>query len=200
MGRPGWEPGAPQSLPTHSALSPSRPGDLEGGGGPGRRERVWQDGGFRTRRRHLRQPRLGRAVNTAKEGIFTTRRAGSAGPAGLARGLELPLLRNGHAPWAPGRTGVRGGFTGTLDAPVSRRSGHLRLCRPEKPWVSPPPQPESLFQKAPRVHSLLLYPVAPSHKVQHPGFPAAPGRLPSCPRAPGPFRSLLCPAGDGGQG
>lgn len=140
-----------------------------------------------------------RLIRPRKEYLQLTGRA-ALGLLGLARGLELPLLRNGHAPWAPGRTEVRGGFTGTLDAPVSRRSGHLRLCRPEKPWVSPPPQPESLFQKAPRVHSLLLYPVAPSPKVQHPGFPPAPGRLPSCPRAPGPFRSLLCPAGDEGQG
>lgn len=163
--RPGWEPGAPQSLPTHSALSPSHPGDLGGGGDPGRSERGRQDGGFRTRRRHLRQPRLGRVVNTAKEGIFTTRRVGSVGPAGPGSLLGAPAAEKWTCSLGP-RKGW--GYRHSCCPSFQKAWSQAFLAR-EAPGESPArPQPESSLERVPRVHSLLCYPVAPSPKVQHP--------------------------------
>lgn len=137
-GRPGWEPGAPPSLPTYSALSPSHPGDLGGGGDPGRRARGRQDGGFRPRRRHLRQPRLSRVINTATEGIFTTCRVGSAGPAGPGLLPGAPAAEKRTCSLGPRKSwGDRHSCCPGFQKACSSQAFRAREARGESPPLAP---------------------------------------------------------------
>lgn len=143
-GRPGWELRGPHSLPTHSALSPSHPGDPAGGGGLGKRKttrpaelRFW------TWQRHLWQPRLSRAVKTAKEGICTTRAQQAVlGPLGLACHWASPLLKIRHTPVPQQGLGI-----GALGSQLPEGLVYLGFLVQRSPWVSPTrPKLGSLIQ------------------------------------------------------
>ena len=74
------------------------------------------------------------------------------------------------------------------------RPGPLRLSWPETPRVNPTPHTSLApsFKMALKMQLSPLVPETPSPKVQHPSTPQS--------GAPGALLSVLCPAGDGGQG
>lgn len=75
--------------------------------------------------------------------------------------------------------------TGSLGARVSRRPGLLRLSWLEKPWASPPPQPEASLRWRPEC--------VPSSATLRSIPQSAPPQLPLCPGAPGPLQCCVHP-------
>lgn len=98
---------------------------------------------FWTWQRHLRQPRLGHVVNTAEEGIYTTRAWQAVlGPLGLACYWMFPLLRIGHTPAPQHGLGI-----GAFGAQLPEGLVYLGFLVQRSPWVSPScPKLGSLIQ------------------------------------------------------